>query len=114
MGKRAKFIAIGQFVGLEGMPPKIRGWHARSPSDAVRVLKAKRIATAAGDTGCITVWMPKGGGIRAEFQRNYTILSAETFQTSGALRAWLREWWPHMNAESRYVVPKAGGRRKQK
>lgn len=87
---------FGFFQGLPGRARRQRGYHLSSPSMCVRILAAGKIASTAGDNGCVTVYRDTAGQIRCSFCRRMSERNHTKPRTLRGVRRWLNVWLPKM------------------
>ena len=84
--------------GLPGTQRDQEAVYVTSPTGAIRALRGKLAATAAGDEGALNVWRDDAGAYRCEFQRYWVTVDHQTYRTLREVREWLTAWLPKMDA----------------
>ncbi len=80
-------------IGLSGTDGKARECvFVRSVSATLKVLRLRKAATMAGDSGAINVWQDDDGNYRCEFQRFMSVKDSQIFRHLVSVESWLKEW----------------------
>ena len=84
--------------GLPGTKRDQRAVYVTSPTAAMRALRNKLAATAAGPEGAVSVWRDDAGAYRCDFQWHRVSYESRTFRTLRDVRGWLTLWLPRVGS----------------
>lgn len=74
-----------------------KGEWLRTASQLAGIIKRRHVATGAGDTGALDVYLDDAGQYHCEFMCHRCSRNKELFTSQAKARAWLKQWMPRLN-----------------
>jgi hypothetical protein len=65
----------------------------RTPSAAIKALRAGLAATSAGDNGALNIWTDDTGAYRCESMKFMVTLESRVFNKQSSVVKWFKQWW---------------------
>lgn len=97
---------MGKLVECAGLKAgQVECATVHSQAELFRTLKPGLAAIAAGDNGCLSVWIGDDGYFYTTFYRFQALVNGvNIIGTKKKLREWLREWWPQIGDRAKLAT----------